>query len=75
MANNDLLVLRTDRFRSNLRPSIQVEHALTEIKDTYLTSPLARFLSQKLRHSEARRQCSRDDGNSGSRRHLPLRIS
>ena len=44
MANNDLLVLNelTDSG-SNLRPSIQVEHALTEIKDTYLTSPLAKI--------------------------------
>ena len=44
MENNDLLVLNelTDSG-SNLRPSIQVEHALTEIKDTYLTSPLAKI--------------------------------
>ena len=35
MENNDLLVLNelTDSG-SNLRPSIQVEHALTKIKDT-----------------------------------------
>lgn len=44
MANNDLLVLNElTESGSNLRPSIQVEHALTEIQDTYLTSPLAKI--------------------------------
>jgi len=44
MANNDLLVLNElTESGSNLRPSIQVEHALAEIKDTYQTSPLAKI--------------------------------
>lgn len=44
MANNDLLVLNElTESGSNLRPSIQVEHALAEIQDTYLTSPLAKI--------------------------------
>lgn len=44
MANNDLLVLNKLTESSNtLRPSIQVEHALAEIKDTYQTSPLAKI--------------------------------
>lgn len=44
MANNDLLVLNElTESGSGLRPSIQVEHALTEIKDTYQTSPLAKI--------------------------------
>lgn len=44
MENNDLLVLN-ELTESNisLRPSIQVEHALAEIKDTYQTSPLAKI--------------------------------
>ena len=42
--NTDSLVLRELAASSaNLRPSIQVEHALSEIKDTYLTSPLAKI--------------------------------
>ena len=42
--NTDSLVLRELADSSaNLRPSIQVEHALSEIKDTYLTSPLAKI--------------------------------
>ena len=44
MNNTDSLVLREFADSSaNLRPSIQVEHALSEIKDTYLTSPLAKI--------------------------------
>ena len=44
MANNNLLVLNElTESGSNLRPSIQVEHALAEIKDTYQTSPLAKI--------------------------------
>lgn len=44
MANNDLLVLNElTESGNNLRPSIQVEHALAEIQDTYLTSPLAKI--------------------------------
>lgn len=44
MANNDLLVLNElNESGNNLRPSIQVEHALAEIKDTYQTSPLAKI--------------------------------
>ena len=42
--NTDSLVLRELADSSaNLRPSIQVEHALSEIKDTYLSSPLAKI--------------------------------
>ena len=42
--HTDSLVLRELAASSaNLRPSIQVEHALSEIKDTYLTSPLAKI--------------------------------
>lgn len=42
--NTDSLVLRELADSSaNLRPSIQVEYALSEIKDTYLTSPLAKI--------------------------------
>ena len=44
MENNDFLVLNElTESGSNLRPSIQVEHTLTEIKDTYQTSPLAKI--------------------------------
>ena len=44
MANNDLLVLNEmTESGNNLRPSLQVEHALAEIKDTYLSSPLAKI--------------------------------
>lgn len=42
MANNDLLVLdELNASGKSIRPYIQVEHALAEIKDTYQTSPLA----------------------------------
>lgn len=42
--NNDSLVLRElADSTTSLRPSIQVEHALAEIKDTYLTSSLAKI--------------------------------
>ena len=42
--NTDSLVLRELADSSaNLRPSIQVEHALSEIEDTYLISPLAKI--------------------------------
>lgn len=44
MANNDLLVLNElTEARGSLRPSIQVERTLAEIKDTYQTSPLAKI--------------------------------
>lgn len=44
MANNDLLVLNElTESGGSLRPSIQVERALSEIKDTYQTSPLAKI--------------------------------
>ena len=44
MANNDSLVLNElSEAENNLRPSIQVEQALAEIKDTYQTSPLAKI--------------------------------
>lgn len=44
MANNDLIALNElTESGSELRPSIQVEHALAEIKDTYQTSPLAKI--------------------------------
>ena len=40
MANNDLLVLNElTESGGSLRPSIQVERALAEIKDTFQTSP------------------------------------
>ena len=42
--NNDSLVLRELADSStSLRASIQVEHTLSEIKDTYLTSPLTQI--------------------------------
>ena len=42
MEKHDLLVLNElTESGSNLRPSIQVEHALAEIKDSYQTPPLA----------------------------------
>lgn len=42
MANNDLLALdELNESGKSIRPSIQVEHALAEIKDTYQTAPLA----------------------------------
>lgn len=44
MADNDLLILNElAESGSNLRPSIAVEHALAEIKDTYQTPPLAKI--------------------------------
>ena len=44
MANNDSLVLdELAEAKDNLRPSIQIEQALAEIKDTYQTSPLAKI--------------------------------
>lgn len=44
MKDNDLLVLNElSGVGSNLEPSIQVEHALAKIKDTYQTSPLAKI--------------------------------
>lgn len=44
MANNDLLVLNElTESGGSLRPGIQVEHALAEIKDTFQTSPLAKI--------------------------------
>lgn len=44
MANNDLIALNELTESSNeLRPSVQIEHALAEIKDTYQTSPLAKI--------------------------------
>lgn len=44
MANNNLIALNElTESGSELRPSIQVEHALAEIKDTYQTSPLAKI--------------------------------
>ena len=44
MANNDLLVLNElTESGGSLRPSIQVERALAEIKDTFQTSPLAKI--------------------------------
>jgi hypothetical protein len=55
MANNDLLVLNElTESGGSLRPSIQVERALAEIKDTFQTSRWQRFLSRKSRHLEAR---------------------
>ena len=42
--DNDSVVLHElADSATSLRPSIQVEHALSEIKDTYLTSPLAKI--------------------------------
>lgn len=44
MANNESLVLNElAEAGGALRPSIQVEHALSEIKGEYLTSPLAKI--------------------------------
>ena len=44
MANNDMIALNELAASGNtLRPSIQVEHALDEIKDTYQTSPIAKM--------------------------------
>lgn len=44
MTNNDSLVLNElSEAEDNLRPSIQIEQALAEIKDTYKTSPLAKI--------------------------------
>lgn len=44
MANNDSLVLNElSEAEDNLRPSIQIEQALAEIKDTYKTLPLAKI--------------------------------
>lgn len=44
MANNDLFVLNElTESGGSLRPSIQVERALAEIKDTFQTSPLAKI--------------------------------
>lgn len=44
MENKDLLALNElSEAGNNLRPSVQVEHALAEIKDTYQTSPLAKI--------------------------------
>jgi hypothetical protein len=41
--NNDILVLNELAEGGNkFKPSIQVEHTLAEIKDTYLTSPIAK---------------------------------
>lgn len=44
MDNNELLVLNELSYAGgDLKPSIQVEHALAEIKETYQTSPLAKI--------------------------------
>lgn len=44
MANDEVLVLNElTEAGSHFRPSIQVEHALSEIKDNYQTSPLAKI--------------------------------
>lgn len=43
MENNELLVLNELSDSSYLRPSVQVEHALAEIKDEFQTSPLAKI--------------------------------
>jgi len=44
MDNNEMLVLdELSQTGGSLRPSIQVEHALAEIKETYQTSPLAKI--------------------------------
>lgn len=44
MANNASLVLNElSEAEDNLRPSIQIEYALAEIKDTYQTLPLAKI--------------------------------
>ncbi|MBQ3214756.1 MAG: hypothetical protein IJB11_01410 [Oscillospiraceae bacterium] len=42
--NHDSFVLRElADFSTSLSPSVQVEHSLAEIRDTYLTSPLAKI--------------------------------
>lgn len=44
MEKNDLLVLNElEKSGEALRPSVQVEHILAEINDTYQTSPIARI--------------------------------
>lgn len=44
METNDVLVLnKLTATNGELRPSVQIEHALAEIKDTYQTSPLAKI--------------------------------
>lgn len=44
MENNDLLVLNElTESGGHIKPSVQVEHALTEIKDTFQTSMLAKI--------------------------------
>ena len=44
MANDEVLVLNElTEAGSHFRPSIQVEHVLSEIKDNYQTSPLAKI--------------------------------
>ena len=44
MEKNELLVLNELSVAGeNLRPSVQVEQALTEIKDTFQTTPLAKI--------------------------------
>lgn len=44
MDNNDILVLNELADTGSIfKPSVQVEHTLAEIKDTYLTSPIAKI--------------------------------
>ena len=64
MENNDSLVLNElAESGSALRPSVQVEHALAEIKDTYqsalfvaahLSVPIGKSVSMKTTRSGAR---------------------
>ena len=43
MTNEELVLSKLSEANNTLNPSIHVEHALAEIKDTYLTSPLAKI--------------------------------
>ena len=43
MAHEELVLSELSEAGIALRPSIQVEHALADIKDTFQTSPLAKI--------------------------------
>lgn len=77
MANNDLLVLNElTESGGSLRPSIQVERALAEIKDTFQNIPAGKDSFHGDRGTwRLVRRCCRDYCYSGSRGTLSLRIS
>lgn len=74
MANYDSLVLNElTESGGNLRPSIQVEHTLAEIKDIYQTSPLAKIpFTEIAALGGTFFRCCRNNGSSGNRRTLSL---